>query len=194
MSVRRLADLISIILGPHVWLPVLFFLIIFNSGLNSHQLRIIFPTVLFLQVIIPVSYIVFAPKLGWTEKWDMEKIEERKPFLVMLLVLSLISFLIIYLFGNQKLFNLSLTFLLLLVVILAISRYWKVSLHTSLNTAASIIINFLFNWRVPFLYIIIPIIFWARVKLRKHDMPQLVTGILVSGAVLLAGLAFFNYI
>ena len=193
MSIK-VAKYLSIILGPHVWLPVIFILMIFNSGLERQQLLIILPSVLILQVIVPILYLFFAPRIGWINHWDMGIREERKPFLIMMIILSFISFSIIYFFGNSFLLNLNIIFISLLFILLGITKYWKISLHASLNTSAAIIINFLFDWKLPFLYFTIPIIFWARLELKKHTPAQLVAGVIVTAIIILLGLRIFEYL
>jgi len=190
----KVAKYLSIILGPHVWLPVIFILMIFNSGLERQQLLIILPSVLILQVIVPILYLFFAPRIGWINHWDMGIREERKPFLIMMIILSFISFSIIYFFGNSFLLNLNIIFISLLFILLGITKYWKISLHASLNTSAAIIINFLFDWKLPFLYFTIPIIFWARLELKKHTPAQLVAGVIVTAIIILLGLRIFEYL
>ncbi len=194
MSLKKLANLLAIALGPHILLPLLFILIVLKSGLNSNQLKIIFPTVLLLQVVVPIAYLIIAPRFGWIGKWDMKKKEERRPFFALMLTLNIISLTVIYFFGNKLLFQLNLIFISLLVILFVITIFWKISLHTSFNTGAALIINFLFNWKVPILYLIIPIIFWSRLKLKKHTINQLITGIVVTSVITLSGLALFGYL
>lgn len=193
-SVNGLAGIISILLGPHVWLPVLFILIILRSGLTSDQLKIIFPTVLLLQVIIPISYLLFAPRLGWIKDWEMKDLKERKPFMYLMVALGLVSLAVIYIFGNQFVFGLSLVWLILLVILLLITRIWKISLHMALIVTATIIVNFLFDWKMPVLYLMIPVLFWARLKLKRHSVKQLLAGTVVTAAILIGGFVLLGYI
>lgn len=194
MTSKKLAKFLSIILGPHILSPILFIVVIFKSNLQSNQLAIIFPTVLLLQVIIPVSYLIIAPKLGWVSEWDMKTQKERQPFFVLLFILTTISLFVIYLFGNKLLLHLNLIFLFLLIVLSAITIFWKISLHASLNTAVAIIINFLFDWKFPILFLVIPTIYWARLQLKKHSTSQLLAGITLTTLVTFGGLYLFGYL
>ena len=191
---KKIAEYISFILGGYVWLPVIFILIIFNSNLGKQQLLIIAPSVLILQVIIPLLYLLIGARLGWIGDSELSKREERKPFLIMMIILSLISLSIIYFFGNSFIFNLNIILITLLLILLAITNYWKISLHASLNTSAAIIINFLFDWRLSPLFLTIPLIFWSRLELKKHTLNQLVAGIIVSASIILLGFGLFGYL
>lgn len=186
---KKLAKLISIILGPHVWIPLLFFILVLKTNLTPQQLKIIFPTVLIFQVIIPLLYLIFAPKLNWSEKWDMEKIKERKPFLLLFILLSLLTSTVICFYGNLLLLELNIILLSLILILSAITLFWKISLHTSINTAGAIVINYLYNWQLPWLYLVIPIIFWGRLKSKKHTINQLLAGFALTTLILLIGLS-----
>jgi len=72
---EKFAKYLAVILGP-LWLPVLFIPMIYKSGLSQQQFTVIFPTVLILQLIIPLVYLIVAPKLGWISGWEMKKKEE----------------------------------------------------------------------------------------------------------------------
>lgn len=186
---ENFAKLISIILGPHVWISSLFLILVFKTNLTPQQLKIILPTVLILQVIIPILYLILAPKLNWVEKWDMENIKERKPFLFLLIFLSLISSTVIYLYGNLLLLELNIILLSLILILSAITLFWKISLHVSINTASAIIINYLYDWKLPWIYLNIPLISWARLKLEKHTVNQILAGFSLTTLILLIGLS-----
>lgn len=192
MNADKLARIASIILGPHTWLPVLFVLMILNAELSFQQLRIVFPVILLFQVVVPIAYLTIAPKLGWVRKWDMETKEERKPLFAIMFVLSLITLGIIYTVGNLILLKFCIIFVALLTTLFAITWYWKISLHVSLNVAAVLLIHFLFGPIALPLYLVIPIIFWARLQLKKHTVAQLVAGLIVTTTITVGGFAFFK--
>lgn len=75
-----------------------------------------------------------------------------------------------------------------------ITYIWKISLHTMLNVTATILVNFLFGWTLPILYIFIPIIGWARYYHKHHTFLQVVIGAIVSGLITLGMLNYFGYL
>jgi len=194
MNSKKVAKCLSVILGPYLWLPILFTLIIFKTGLSSNQIRILFPTILILQVIIPLLYLFLGPTFGWISSWEMKIREERKPFLILVFVSSLMSLVAIYLYGNSLLLQMSIILLTLLVVLQAITNYWKISLHAAFNTGAVLVINFLFNWKLGFLFLTIPLIFWARLELKRHTISQLTLGFIIAVVIILSGLFLLGLI
>jgi hypothetical protein len=194
MPSEKFAKLLSIVLGPHVWLPILFLMMIVKTGLAPNQIKIISPTILILQVAIPIAYLIIAPRLGWVSEWDMRKKEERLPFFVLYFFLTSITLFIISRFGNNLLLHLNIILIVLLTILAIITIFWKISLHASLNTISTIIINFLFNWQYPILYLTIPIICWSRFALKRHTAYQLIAGVTVTTLVTLGGLKTFGYL
>lgn len=194
MKSEKIAGIVSILLGPHIWLPVLLVASLFRSGLTSSQLYILFPSLIIFQILIPIAYIHIALRLGKVSAWDLPKKEERYLFLGISFASYLISVLVIYFFGNQLLLSLSLIILVLLTVLAIITYFWKISLHTSMNTGGAILLDFLFNWQIPWVFLMIPIIFWSRLLLKRHNFAQLIAGIIVSGGITLGALYYLKYI
>lgn len=149
---------------------------------------------LIFQFVVPFVYIYIALKLGIVSAWDLPKRQERYILLIVYFVSSLISLALVKIIGNEFLFNLNLIFLALTVSISLITIFWKISIHTSVNTAGAILLNFLFGWQLPWLYLIIPIVFWSRYKLKRHTFMQLLAGITLSATVVLGGLFYFGYL
>lgn len=108
-------------------------------------------------------------------------------------VLTLVSFLLVFVYGNRLLLNIMLILIASLAILFIVTKYWKISLHTSLNTTGAILINFLFSWKLTFLYLSIPLIYWARLKLKRHSNKQLLAGIAITTAVSFLGLTIFGY-
>ncbi len=184
---KKLAKIISIVLGP-VWLPVVLVLILYNSDLSKYQISILFPSLLILMVLIPISYLIIGPRFGWISSWEMKLVKERSPFLKMVLINTLLSLIIIYFWGNTLLLKLSITLLFLLLFILIISKFWKISIHTSLTTVCVILLNFIFNWDLLYLFFTIPIVYWARLHLKRHTNLQLLAGVVLAGTITSMGI------
>lgn len=194
MTSQKLASYISIILGPHVWLPLMLIATLARSGVASYKILLIFPFLFLILVIAPLAYLYFAVKFGLTSSWDLPHRRDRYYFLAICLFVLLISVVVAYPLGNQLLFHLSLLIFVLLTILSLITTFWQISLHASLNTAGIILLGFLFGWQLLYLIILLPIIYWARLTLHRHNILQLLAGSLVSSAILIAGLRLFGYL
>ncbi|MDO8503891.1 MAG: hypothetical protein Q7S60_04360 [bacterium] len=194
MSKKTVAKTIAVVLGPQTWLPVLLFVFILKTGLSGQQIKILLPLMFVFLVLVPISYLYLAPKLKWAKEWDLPEKKDRIPFFAVITLSSALAMLLVYYLGNQFLFNLIGILFILMLINSLITYFWKISLHTGINTLGPILVNFLFDWQLPFLYLGIPIIFWARRNLNKHTITQLFAGILVNALFLIAALYFVGYI
>ncbi|MFA5933593.1 MAG: hypothetical protein WCV81_05680 [Microgenomates group bacterium] len=194
MNSEKAAKIISVLLGPQIWLPVMIILLVFKTGIVPDNISVVLTGLLILQFIIPVLYIIFALKLKKISAWDLPKREERYLFLLITSISYLASLLLMHRLGTVLTFHLGIIEMTLVMILSLITTVWKISFHTSLNTAGSILINFLFNWQAPWVYLSIPIIFWARYKLKRHNPKQLIAGILISIHIMLSFLSYFRYI
>ncbi|MBI2405565.1 hypothetical protein HYV21_00725 [Candidatus Microgenomates bacterium] len=193
MDKKTIAKTISVVLGPHTWLPILLLVFIFKTGLNDQQIKVLLPLIFILLVLIPISYLYLAPKFKWAKEWDLPEKKERIPFFVIITISSAITMLPVKYFGNQFLFTLIEILFVLMLINVLITYFWKISLHTGINTLGSILVNFLLGWELPILYITIPIIFWARRNLNKHTTTQLLAGIIVNALFLVFALYLVGY-
>lgn len=182
---KRVAQIVSFIFGIRILPFILLPLVLLKSGLSNEQLIIIFPLVIFFQVFIPISYIYFVLKTKRATSWDLPIKEERKGFLIITLISCLISLSVIYFFGNTFLFRLGLAVIANLVIVAIITKFWKISFHASLVTITAILLNSLYNWQFIWLLLLIPLVFWARLRLGEHDIFQLLAGAFLSVAIFL---------
>lgn len=193
MDKKFIAKALSIVLGPQIWLPTLLLVFIFRTNLTSEQISILLPPAFISLILVPVVYIYLALKFKWAREWDLPEKEERIPFFTVITISGLITLLLIYFFGNEFLFSLVCILFILMLINFFITYFWKISLHTGLNTAGSILVNFLFGWQFPLLFLSIPIIFWARMYLNKHTINQLLAGIAVNSIFLYFALYILGY-
>ncbi len=181
---KKVAEYISIILGPQIWLPVIFLLLIFKTGLSTDRIVILFPILLIFLVLIPTFYLYFALRNNWVSAWDLPKRQERYPFIIVSLFSSLFVLFSILIYGNKLLFGLYITLLASLILISIITFFWKISIHMAMNVLGPFLINFIFPDKLIWLYLFIPIIFWARLVEHRHTVWQLMAAFLLEFVIL----------
>ena len=189
----KVAERVSILLGPQIWLPLLLIIFISRTGLTAQQIKILLPPLLLFQVIIPLAYLHSARRMGWAISWDLPRRKERLRFFILLFFANSISLVLVYLFGSKLLFDLSVLLFLLMSLTVIATYFSKLSLHVSLNTFGALLANFLFGWSMPFLYLAIPIIVWARLILNKHTISQLLIPVFINSTLIMLFLYYFGY-
>lgn len=193
MDKDKLAKIASIILGPAGWFPVLIILLLVKTGLFKQQILILFPSLLILQILFPLGILCWLVKQEKVSDWDIRIRQERYKILTIFMTSTLVAMMLVYFFGSVLLFHLYLILWLVALAGMIITYFWKISLHMMLNVNAVILVNFLFGWKLLFLYLLIPIIGVVRYYHKHHTMPQILIGVLVSGLITFGMLKLFGY-
>lgn len=138
---------------------------------------------------IPLAYLLVGRKRGWVSDLEMTRREERPRFILISLGSDLLSLAVLF-FGNgpQFLRLLVLTYFFLAVIVFSISSFWKISMHMVGVSGFSTALVFVFGPPALFAFISLPLVAWARLRRRKHDLAQLAAGALVGALV--TGLVF----
>ena len=146
--------------------------------------------------VLNIGYGFLLPSMGILFNYfiPVEYSTERATIMSFSAISFLVSLFLAGLWGNKLLFDLLTIEIFLTIVILVITKFWKISLHAALNTTGALIVNFLFNWNLPVLYLVVPLVVWSRLMLKKHTPEQLVAGVLTSGALTLLSLAYLGYL
>ncbi len=194
MQLNKIAEIISEIFGPHLWMPLLLVALTFNTGLNLEQIKIVFPSLFFSLILIPFVYLHLALKLGWVSHWDLPKKEERRAIFILLIVCSLVSFVVVNTYATLLFRDIFMMFLILGLISAVITFFWKISIHMLLDTMGTLILNYLFDWQLLFLFILIPLVAWARFKLKRHTISQIVAGFSLSLIVFFSTMKYFHYL
>lgn len=192
MSLKYLSKLISRIFDFYVWFPVMLLAGIFNSGLTPNQIKILLPTLMVVNVVIPTSYFFMDLAGRGISDIDVTKRQQRYHLFGRFVGICVISTIISYFLGNQVFFVMQLIGLMLAATIFLITFFYKISGHMILNVSSVFIVNFLFDWQYLWLFVIVPIVAFARINLKKHSVSQVLTGAALGLFVPLTVLKLFN--
>lgn len=148
---------------------------------------------IFTSVASMAIILIWAKKLN-TDK-DISNREDRPIPLIVGSVCYFIGFLVLLLIDAPPI----ITYLLLCytcntLIVMLISTQWKISIHTTgLIGPASALILVLGKWGI-FLGLLLPIVIWSRVTLKKHTMAQAVVGGLNAYFLTIAEIFLFIYL
>lgn len=189
---RLFSILISRIFDFYVWFPVVLIAAIFNCGLSINQIKILLPTLMLINVVIPTSYFFMDLAGRSISDIDVTKRQQRYHIFARFVGICIAATIFSYFFGNSKFFVLQLLTLMLAVSIFTITFFYKISGHMILNTSSVFILNYLFGWQYLWLFIVIPFVAFARIYLKKHNFAQIVSGTAVGLAEPYLILKVFN--
>jgi membrane-associated phospholipid phosphatase len=79
------------------------------------------------------------------------------------------------------------------MVVLMITRRWKISIHTTGIAGPLVALTYQFGWMLLPLYILIPIVGLSRVKMRRHTNLQVLAGGILGVVMTIVQLYYFRY-
>jgi membrane-associated phospholipid phosphatase len=182
----RAARLISTILAPApISLPLIVLVALYHAQNTPLALLYALITLLFLS-IGPFIYILIAVRLGKISDVDVSRRTERAgPFLFGISSV-LVGWLVLIILQGPK--NLQTALIITAVsgiVMMVTTLWWKISIHaSSLGGAATMLTVFYGAIMLP-TFLLLILVSWSRVVLRRHTVLQVVAGSLVSIALTL---------
>lgn len=186
----KIANILSFVFGP-LWIPVIFYVMYKNVLANTKVSFLVASFV--LQIVIPSVFVFLIPYFKDPKKWDIADLKQRIKVVSIIIFFTLPVLFLSYVWGYQKLINFNIALLVLLAAAFTITNFWKISLHAVSNTAIILTINYLYNWRLTYLFLIIPIVWWARLELKRHTIGQLAAGTILPILTFLLAFKFFPF-
>jgi hypothetical protein len=179
---EKIAENISKILSPVViaFIATLWFSIF--SPLQSHDLLTITTSIIlgiFFLSIFPAFAVVYNFKKGKIDLWVSDR-KTRTPFYFVALTGYIIASIVFFMLDYKAMFVLSIAYIFVTAVIMLVNLFWKVSTHSGGVTGpVTALIHGFGIYAIP-LTALIPIVIWARLKLKAHSLMQLIMGVVIA--------------
>ncbi|MGD3111803.1 phosphatase PAP2 family protein [Streptomyces sp. YGL11-2] len=139
--------------------------------------------------VIPVLFIKWGEKHG---HWGDRHVRRRQDRLVVIpgVMASVTAgiVLMVLLGAPSEMTALIIAMLVALIAILVITLAWKVSVHTAVSSGAITMLALAYGPWALFVYPLVALVGWSRVRLQDHTLAQVVVGTLLGSAV--AGTVF----
>ena len=171
---NRIAELISIVLNPVLMVVLMLFALSFANPISF--LRLLFIMLPFFAAT--AAYVGVRAYILKDSDLDLSKLESRRYLGITSFGGVLVSSIFCY-FLYPTLLPL---FVYIGVIILfsgIISLFWKISFHAIGYSALCVSFFRLFGPISLLLVLLVPILFWARLRLKKHTIWQLIAGSLL---------------
>lgn len=183
MNKEKLAEVLSFVLQPQAVALFLYALVSFNVLRGFRAVGVFLLSVLFVSVL-PTVFVLSLTKKGRVSNPDLPRREERfLPYLGIVGMYGALCVFLYFLSVPRELLAITLCYVVVTLVGAVISLFWKISLHlagvagpvTALVLLVHPLFAVLFGLLVP--------LGWARVFLRKHTVPQVISGSLMSSVI-----------
>jgi len=186
IAARRvhLARTISYLLAPAtISVPMILLLAFYQARNIASALAYGIITLFFLS-IGPFAYILLGVRLGKLSDVDVSRRSERAgPFLFGLCSVCLGWFALMLLHGPTLLITLLLLTVVSGMVMMIITLWWKISLHASSLAAAATMLTVLYGAIMLPAFVLLVLVSWSRIVLRRHTPAQVVAGSLLGIAL-----------
>ena len=139
--------------------------------------------------VTPLVYLLRQLRRGKVSDHHVRRREQRAGIILFTLVCGFTALVVLLRLGApSQVIGLVCSGAAGLIVALAITRYWKISIHT--GVAAGIVIVFieLFGWGMLLLAPLVALIGWARVSVGDHTPAQATAGAMIGAIV--SGITF----
>jgi membrane-associated phospholipid phosphatase len=176
--VERIAQIVSAVLHPLVLPAIAFTLLVVADSTHDllHQAIVEAIAIVFSVILVP-AYIFFLKRQGLVDSADITMREQRINPLLMAVVIYFIGFLLLKTAGASGLIQgLMFCYATNTLLILLITNWWKVSVHTTAISGPLVVLVYQFGNVVFPLFGLIPLVGVSRLILKRHTVAQVLVG------------------
>jgi membrane-associated phospholipid phosphatase len=140
----------------------------------------------FTALALPLGYILWQVRRGKISDFHMQKRGQRVVPMLLMMACSLAAWLVMWQFeAPQVLTVFAGAGIFQIGLLLVVTTRWKISGHgTAIASLAVLLIALFGRWAAP-VALAVPLVVWARVRLRRHTPGQTIAGALVGAAFML---------
>ncbi|WP_431630820.1 hypothetical protein [Alkalinema pantanalense] len=169
-----------------------FLLVITSSELNLWLKILAYSITILFSSLIVFGYVFYLKYLGVIKSTDLSQREER----IIPLTVALLSYSLGYVFLTMLKMPMLLRGLMFCyaantLIILMITRRWKISLHTTGIAGPIVALTYQFGLVMLPFYSLIPIVGMSRVLSKRQQVPQVIAGGLLGLGLTAVQLHFF---
>jgi len=150
-------------------------------------LGLLYPPLSILLCFSLLAFCPFLPVLYFYRKKVVDlyvsKKEFRTPFFLIAIALYSMAAVIFFATNTKIMFLLALSYTFVTVILLLVNRFWKVSVHSAGVAGPVFALIFVFGVIVLPLSLLIVLVSWSRIRLKKHTFMQTLAGSLIPVAV-----------
>ncbi len=170
------AKIISSVFSPLVISILLCYVLVYASRLDIFfALQWSFISILF--VFIVGLYVVYGVKKKFFSNYDVSKREERPRLFIFTGIICVLYFIILYLFDGPRVLYIGLGGLILgTLIAIGVNQKIKASIHMEALTAFATTCSLLFGGIFWYLFLLVPIVAWSRLTLRRHSLSEVIVG------------------
>ena len=174
-SKERLARIVSTFSNAPL-VSILVFLLINNSLLKGYEFVMVTTISIVFAALIP-SLIAFIWIRHQKIEFDMPRKEDRLYPLLWIILSYLIGVIALYIISAPPITTvLMFCYFSNTMIVFVISLFWKISIHSMGVAGPAAAIIYVFGYAGLIFLILIPLVIWSRLYLKRHTFLQAITG------------------
>ena len=131
--------------------------------------------------LLPILFIFILFRLGRVSNLNLEVKEQRTLPLLFAIGAACIGLGIFYVIdAPRQIIWAGLAYIANGIIFGAITQLWKISFHTGVYTGCITVLVLILQARFAWLFLLVPLIAWARVRRKRHTLVQTVVGALIA--------------
>lgn len=171
----------SILFSPFIVPVVTAIFVIQKHAETGREILNWFVVVSIFVTVLPILAIILLYRFSKVSNIHLHTKEERLIPLCFTLVSMIVGTIVLYKIGaNKSIIWVCQAFIVNSVVFSIITPLWKISFHTSVATGCIMVLMLLVNINLIWLFVLLPLIAWARVYRERHTPLQTVMGTLLA--------------
>jgi len=137
---------------------------------------------LFFISIIPMIFVVIYSKTHHTD-WDVTDQSKRNWPFIAAMIFQLIAIGIFWCTGSKTMLALSAAYFAVTFSLFLINFKTKISVHCAGVAGAVTDVVYVFGWQWSFLFLLVPLVAYIRIKAKAHTLAQTIYGSIMSAAL-----------
>lgn len=188
----KLAFIISEIGVPPLFSAIVFGILSFSFTPDLDQALLIAFLSIFFSSILPTAFILWLLASGQVDHRHVpDKAKRTLPYLIGFLCFAIGFAILHWLHAAHIIQALMFASAVNTLVTTFINLRWKISGHTIGAGAGIAGLQAAFGWHVAWLYILVFVIGWSRVRLRVHTLSQVIGGAILGIGLTLVQMAWY---
>lgn len=172
---ETLAHFISVVSNPPLVAIPVFLVINYTLLSEGDWLWFAGLSILFVSILPIITSTLWIKRKKL--EVDMPKREDRIYPLLMVILSYIVGVMVLYTLGAPPLTTtLMIAYLNNTIVVLLFSLYWKISIHAMGIAGPATAIIYLFGWTGLVFSLLVPLVLWSRLYLKRHTPAQLIVG------------------
>jgi membrane-associated phospholipid phosphatase len=177
----QLANILSLLLSPVgiAFLVILIFTLVTPSTPEHTNMPFSLLLGILFFCVFPVGAILYSYRKGVVDIWVSDR-ATRTPFYIVAILGYLGGVILFHILHYDMFFLLSIAYGSVTTVMLLVNSITKVSTHMAGVAGPLTALTFVFGWNTLPLFLLIPLVMWARLKMKAHSYVQLLAGTIIA--------------